>query len=263
MIGTRRFGRLGNELYQIAACIGMAEKHGVEFSACGVTNNEVWNPVHFPHLVNPKWVHGVEDVLINEVWDMEQHYQEIPYMKEWDDIQVCLNGYWQSFKYFDHCRDKVIKAFDVPYEFKDGWCSIHIRLGDYLQHPTKHPIVTIEYLLKAQQTMVERNVTKFMVFSDDIKHCMEWLPRMAGCEYQYSQGRNEMTDLSLMSSCAHNICSNSTMATWAAELNQNPDKIVIVPSTDNWFGRDNRMTVKDMFRPEWIQIKYTPMYELP
>ncbi len=61
-----------------------------------------------------------------------------------------------------------------------------------------------------------------------------------------------------MQNCEHNICSNSTLALMAAELNQNPNKIVIVPSEKNWFGWENqqRMTIKDMFRPEFIQIQY-------
>jgi hypothetical protein len=32
---------------------------------------------------------------------------------------------------------------------------------------------------------------------------------------------------------------------------------VIIPSEDNWFGVDNKyLQVQDIYRPEWIQIKY-------
>jgi len=48
------------------------------------------------------------------------------------------------------------------------------------------------------------------------------------------------------------------MALVAAEINKSPNKVVVVPGEDNWFGWENRakMTVKDLYRPEWIKIPY-------
>ncbi len=66
------------------------------------------------------------------------------------------------------------------------------------------------------------------------------------------------------SHCEHIICSNSSLSLLMVELNLNPNKIVVVPSEVNWFGRENaaKMTVKDMYRPEWVQVPFTPIYEL-
>jgi len=255
-ISTRRFGRLGNELYQLAAVIAYAKRHNLEWSAPKTTNDEKFNPIHFPNLYNPKWQEGREDILINE---HGHQYQEIPFKEEWRNKQIVLNGYWQSFRYWDWCKDEILKAFNFPYQFDKDYCSIHVRRGDYLRYPTKHPVVTPEYLTKAMVLANEKTgVTRFKVFSDDIKWCKNFFSTLdTNGEFIYSEGKDEMTDLLEMSWCAHNICSNSTMALWGAELNQNPDKVVIVPSEDNWFGPDNsHLVVYDMYRPEWLQIKY-------
>ncbi len=68
--------------------------------------------------------------------------------------------------------------------------------------------------------------------------------------------KSEMEDLVDMSFCEHQIISNSTMSWWAAELNRNPRKVCIIPSEQNWFGPDNHLSVKDLYREEFVQIKY-------
>lgn len=257
MVSTRRFGRLGNELLQYFAVIGYAMKHGLEYSIPRKTNDAIWNPVHYPELFNEKWEEGREDILINEIWTTEQHYQEIEFKEEWRNQQIVLNGYWQSYKYMHEFRNEILNVFNFPYEYKEGWCSLHIRRGDYLQYLSRHPVVTMEYINKAMDyILANTGATKFIIFSDDISWAKENVKRD---EYIiFSEGKNEIEDFLLMSHCAHNICSNSTMALVAAEINQNPNKVVVVPSEWNWFGHDNRikMTVKDLFRPEWHQIKY-------
>lgn len=256
-IGTRRFGRLGNEIYQYAAVISYARKHGLEYSLPSATNDETWNPCHFRHLAHPNWVEGREDILINEY---QHEYQEIEFREEWRDKQIVLNGYWQSYKYFDFCKEELLKIFDFPYEMNGGYCSVHVRRGDFLLHPTKHPVVTGWYLFQAMMHVyVKAGAVKFMVFSDDIEWCKQEFNDnvYSYFKFEYSEGRTEIEDLILMSNCEHNICSNSTMSTWATELNKNENKIIIVPSKDNWFGPNNKqLSVEDMYRPEWVQIAY-------
>jgi len=263
IVSTRRFGRLGNELYQYAAVIGYAVKHGIEWSMPRVSNDYVWNPIHFPHLHNPKFVDGREDVLINE---NGHEFQEIKFDPSWEDKQIVLNGYWQSWKYFDHCRDLVLETFDFPYSFDKGVVSIHIRRGDYLLYPDKHPVVTESYLNQAMAIFLLKGYNKFKVFSDDIPWCKGFFKEgihmfddgsATKVSFEFSEGKSEVQDLIEMSHCEHNIVSNSTMSVWAAEINRNPAKIVVIPSEDNWFGINNKhLQVKDIYRPEWIQIKY-------
>lgn len=266
MVGFRNYGRRGNFLYMTAAMIGYSIKHGLEYSVPNITNNPEWNVIGFEHLINPNWEQGREDVLINENWTAEQHYQELPFEEEWRDKQIVLNGYFQSFRYIAPYRDEIIKAFDYPYEMNNGVCAIHVRHGDYLLYPLKHPVVTDEYLIEAIWKMIDDvGCTNFLFHSDDINWCKNFIERVGNknINFEFSENKTPEQDLVSMANCEHNICSNSTLALWGAELNQNPDKVVIVPHEDNWFGVDNKnLSVKDLFRPEWVRIKYTPIYDL-
>lgn len=255
---------MGNFLFMAAAAFAYSKEHGIEFSVPGNTHNEKWCPVYFKHLVNPNYVQGREDVLINEIWNEHQQFQFIPFLEQYRDKQIVLNGYWQSPRYFDFCREDLLAAFNLPYQFKKGVCSIHVRRGDYLLYPTKHPVITIEYIQKAVETMRDKKgITKFLFHSDDIPWCITSGIHLLfpDCEFEYSTGKNEVEDLISMSECEHQIISNSTLAWWGAEMNQNKNKVVVVPSIRNWFGPENHLTVKDLYRPEWIEVDYKPSYE--
>jgi hypothetical protein len=114
------------------------------------------------------------------------------------------------------------------------------------------------YLVQAVDAMKKIGITRFKFFSDDIPWCVTCGINLQfpDCEFEYSTGKSEMEDLISMSSCEHQIISNSTMSWWAAELNRNPRKVCIIPSEQNWFGPDNHLSVKDLYREEFVQIKY-------
>ena len=57
------------------------------------------------------------------------------------------------------------------------------------------------------------------------------------CEWagnSVTSGWGSHYDMQLMSCCQHNIIANSTYSWWAAFLNPNPHKIVIMPN--HWFN---------------------------
>src|SRR5437016_5753504 len=98
MVGVRTYGRMGNFLFQAAACVTYALKHDLEFSLPNFTNNAVWNPIYLQHLVDTNWVQGKEDVLIHET--KEFVFNEIEFKEEWREQQIVIDGYWQNEKYF-------------------------------------------------------------------------------------------------------------------------------------------------------------------
>lgn len=242
MVTAKLYGRTGNRLFQQAAAIGYATRNGLKYS-----------PDRYPYAPH---IH---------IKESGHNYQELPYIDQWKNNTIVLDGYWQSAKYFDHCREEVLKAFGFNWELKQGWCSIHVRRGDYLIYPDKHPMVTMDYLVSATSRMeANHGVNRFHVFSDDIEWCRNsftWLQKeirsTSHWTFEYSEGRTEWEDLELMSGCEHNIISNSTFSWWGAYLNQNPNKVVISPSKDNWFGEGNAaLCTDDIIPKEWIQIKY-------
>lgn len=236
---AKQYGRLGNNLFQKAAAIGYAMKHGLQYD---LSDKVPWRQYH------------------EAIKEASHQYQELLFDERMTCHNVILDGYWQSDRYFAHCREEVLKAFGYLWELKEGWCSIHVRRGDYLQYPDKHPVVTPTYLNQAVNMMLSKGCSKFIFFSDDVEWCMsyvqcgEWNDHVT---VKYSTDKSEQEDLELMSCCEHNIISNSTFSWWGAWLNQNPNKVVISPSKDNWFGPGNaHLDTSDIIPGSWIQIKY-------
>lgn len=246
MVSTKLYGRTGNQMFQIACTIGYAKKHGLEYHIPPITiNQKIW-PAAFMHLYNRNYKPNKPVVKIVE----EGHsYQKLPFKEEWRNLNIELSGYWQSEKYFQHCREDVLNAFKIPWEPLRNAVSVHIRLGDYSQMADKHPIVTDEYLDAAiKYVRGETAIHNFIIFSDDIERAKRMIDYRLhyGCSFEYSKGGKPLDDLSLMSSCAHNICANSSFSWWGNWLNQNPNKISIYPKV--WFGPGNSsLETKDIY----------------
>lgn len=239
MVTAKLYGRTGNRLFQKAAAIGYAIKHHLSY----VIDEEPAEIHMWPRPVS--------------IREKSHSYQELQFKPEWYHRCILLDGYWQSAKYFDHCREEVLKAFGFNWQLKKGWCSIHVRRGDYLLYPEKHPVVPYDYLKLAVVLIYQKTgCENFHVFSDDIPWCKSVFEQ---CKHNivYSEGHTPEEDLVLGSCCEHNIISNSTYSWWQAWLGQNPNKVVISPSKDNWFGPGNAALCTDDLIPEsWIQIKY-------
>ena len=151
---------------------------------------------------------------------------------------MCLNGYWQSHKYWEDYADVILPMFRINPVAKPGVVSIHKRLGDYKMYPTKHPVVSDDYMRKAVATFTDKGYKNFLVFSDDIKDCKAFFSdaNFPGCNFSYSEGKGPIEDLTEMAGCEHQLISNSTFSLWAYHFNKNAEKICVAPS--RWFGPD-------------------------
>ncbi len=261
-------GRLGNNLFQIAACIGYAQRENVGWGIRKGYRDHGFQMDQVDRFL--PWLPACSHTFraYNEPYF---YHQNIPYHSS----GVRIVGFWQSKKYWENAEDQVKKWIKVPivpgYE---DYVSIHVRRGDYVQHSNSFPPITADYLYRAMEFHAGANVRKFMFFSDDIEWCKQFMAK--GFIYQkkglntdlhltekdfkieFSEGRNEFEDLSLMASCGNHIISNSTLAWWGAYLGHNPKKIVVSPHHLNWFGPSNphRENTFDLLPKEWIQIKF-------
>jgi len=250
MVGTRFYGRLGNVFFQAAHCIAFAMRNGTEFSMPNRTTDPYWNPLYLQHLVDPYYIQGKEDVLVNEKY---HEFQEVQFLDEWRGKQVVLNGYWQSEKYFKDYRTLILDLFNFPWEQKK-FVSIHIRRGDYLRLPDKHPPFSEEYMRCATSRFYMKGHDCFKVFSDDIAWCKEYFkdPHYAAMKIEFSTNTSEVDDITEMSHAVGHINSSSTFSWWGAWLNRNPDKIVFTPKL--WFVENYPLNTSDIIPDSWIKI---------
>lgn len=284
MVVARNIGRLGNNMFQIAAAIGYARKYGYEWAADESNGHgEPYSSIHkaFPNLPKHKFGGGIRyhehpnafcEQHKQHFDDCHFNYHDIPDLGP----NVTLTGFYQSWKYFEHCKEEVKEVFKLPHvEGYEDCVSVHVRRGDYVQHSGSFPPVTKDYILNSMQLFLDKNpYQRFIVFSDDIQWCKEhiklhcWVADNEETEQAkfiqdmmtkmvtYSEGRNELQDLSLMASCGHHIIANSSFSYWGAYLGYNPNRTVICPSAETWFGPTAgvKQPVKDLILPEWIQI---------
>jgi len=216
MVSCKFVGRLGNQYFQKAAVIGYALKHNMGYTFSQEMNYPIYKEPCF-------------------------EYQEIPYMNN-----LYLSGYFQSEKYFSHCKSEIIDYFTKDWNREPiNKISIHVRRGDYCNIEC-HPVVTMDYLNEAIKIFKDKGHNDFLVFTDDKQWCRDNLP------YDIADG-NELEDLELMARCEHHIISNSSFSWWGAYTGVNPNKTVIAPK--KWFaGSKENINVSDIYCKGWIVI---------
>lgn len=275
-------GRLANQMFQVAAIVGLAKKFGHDFA--------------FPYWMNfeHKDRFGSDENIDVQSWFKNKlpvtvrregfSNAFIEFHARVDDIQLSPNidynitqqysGHLQSEKWFAHCADLVRHYF----EFDEGkiWnhlpgfemiandlkevCGIHIRVGDYAKQDSWQPVLDERYYKKAIETLYlsapEPN-RRFLVFSDDPKRAKEIIGKVSfSDEFMFVANNHYMVDLWMMTQCKHMIIGNSTFSWWGAWLSKNPDKKVVAPS--RWWKPHIEAqwgySTRDLFPESWTVI---------
>lgn len=266
MIYCNLKGGLGNMLFQIAA----AKSISIDI------NDECCFPNLINHLqylnddnhYNPKLKHSSEYMLLfknlNHFPMIEYDYY-IQYPFEFIETKIhnkntLIDGFFQSEKYFKHNREIILEYLDFSFISKNNLSekydfinnmrttSVHIRRGDYVNHPNHHPTQTLEYYRQGLEILKDET-DLFVIFSDDIQWCKENLNLENSV---YIEEEKDYIELYLMSICNNNIISNSSFSWWGAWLNKNPRKKVIGPL--KWFGNAIQHNTGDILPKNWIKI---------
>ena len=274
-------GRLGNQLFQVASTIGIAQRNGCFFKFLDswpvrdLLKNEL-PLMRFNTLKEYIEVNSGQFVNLKEGKNgykpINLQAQHILFSR-WKN----LDGYFQSEKYFDYVdyqiryyfepKDEILNYLKGKYQsiLEEGdFTSLHVRRGDYLtleaEHPWKpHPPITMEYI---ENAIEEIGAKKLCVFSDDINWCKENLKKYDAFFVEershdsYEERHNEspdfmkiahknlvedFTEMMLMSMCKDHIISNSSFSWWGAWLNKNKNKKVIAPR--KWFSEEHAQNV--------------------
>jgi hypothetical protein len=255
-------GRLGNQMFQYAAAKAQSLRLNVD---CYLPDHTAIKQDGCFDYTNNKWIQYKLDLydcfnitapLLNQTETnsyIESNFSYETLILEVSD-NTAIEGYFQSYKYFEDCKDVIFKEFTFKDEILNKCkaevskytnpVAIHIRRGDQVAHPNMWN-VSLEYIQAALEQFSDEEYT-FLIFSDDIEWCKQVFPEGV----VFMEGNNQYEDLCLMSLCNHNVISNSSYSWWAAYLNINANKKVVVPS--NWFIPAKSLT--DLYLSEWIQI---------
>ena len=180
-----------------------------------------------------------------------------------DDSYV--EGFWQSYKYFENYTDVIRKDFQIvtplSQEIKnlgneiqnsESLC-VHVRRGDFVNN-AYHEVVNLEYYKKAFQIISKQFlIKKVYVFSDDITWCRENIHFPIETMYieDLFAGERGIGHFWLMQQGKYFIIPNSTFSWWAAWLSERKDKQVIAPK--KWFA-DETINYNDVYPIDWIRI---------
>jgi hypothetical protein len=148
--------------------------------------------------------------------------------------------YVQNPEYFDYYKDDIKKWFGEGIGKIDK-VAIHVRRGDYVNHPFYVDLSQTDYYEKAMAEFPNR---KFLVFSDDIQWCKDYF---IGDEYEFNED-NEIDALNAMASCTGHIIANSSFSWWGAYLSPHGGK-VIAPKAWHPDGIERTKLPK-----EWVRI---------
>lgn len=175
---------------------------------------------------------------------------------------VTLEGYFQSWKYFNAVEAKVSSylrgnAHHTPTAeaaisslSTEPWVGIHIRRGDYLRVGTMATVTPSYYSAAVRLARDETDAKRSVVFSDDIVAASAIFPG-ADCYL----GPDDMSVpgdvLMTLASATALVGANSTLSWWAAFLKAPNSGPIIFP--DRWFS-NREINTADLLPPAWLRL---------
>lgn len=257
---SRLQGRTGNMMFQLAHGYVKALEYNRQFvapsqdSSSGLLEKNLFRKLDF----NIKKSEGIDDA---EFITGTFAYSDLPPVNDKPTVFV---GWFQSEKYFGRYKEAIRDLYSPPKEFVEKAlrdfpffnnsvvAALNVRRGDYLTQPTRHPVITKEYIEEAYKHLPKHDY--IIIMSDDIEWCKENinLPNMVIIDNNHNRQYWDQEGIWLLSLCDHFIISNSSFSWWGAWLSRTENKVVIAP--DTWFGPDLREDTKDIYCEDWIKI---------
>ena len=268
MITCRLMGGLGNQLFQIFTTISLAL--------------DVNKPFYFLnnfYLDNHNIRHSYWDTFLTAMSPFLRgaYYYGSVVTKEFSFVfnplqpslntPICLEGYFQSYKYFEHNFKKIyymlrIDTFKNDFKFANEMASIHFRLGDYKKLAHIYPILGRSYYVDAISLILskDKDIKDFLYFCERkemVEIETDVIPFLQSVfpDVKFIKCPDHLMDwqeMILMSCCKHNIIANSTFSWWGAYLNLQRNKIVTYPK--QWFQEKADINTRDLCPPTWFSI---------
>jgi hypothetical protein len=248
---SRVTGRLGNQLFVIAAAVALAKRH----------NDDVFFPEwnYLPYFEHSLPVSNqLQPSQFQDYIEPHFHFTSIPYHPF-----LNLKGYFQSEKYFSDQQNAIRTLFTPHYSLRQALSkryesrleksiSLHIRRGDYIALKGHHPPLPLSYYTEALE-QCDKEASIF-IFSDDIPWCRKAFHHL-GEKALFIENQPDIADMFLMSMCTQHIIANSSFSWWGAWLNSNLTKKVIAPAP--WFGPKKDLQTHDLIPESWTLLPWT------
>ncbi len=256
-----RIGSLGNQLFEYATVLAIADSKGYEF---GVPySNQFWHkwvsfmmPQMFPGLSAKdssgmpvtKRYHEKEDPRICSGISLDHEVFEV-------EDGTDFYGYFQSQNYFIKSRDKILKEFslrpqyvemagnflaDLRAKVKMPIAFASFRVGDDYKRSPFHYIQPLSFYRKAREKLGEVHL---VVVADDIDWCkanfieenVTFCPYITDLSIHQEPANvvNISAQLEIMRQCDHGIVCSSSFSWWGAWLGTNEGRRIIAPL--KWF----------------------------
>jgi len=178
-----------------------------------------------------------------------------------------LEGYWQSWRYFEPNRENILADFTLDTEAagknleilekirSQNSVCLHVRLGDYVNFASAsaaHGNLTADYYRAALRRLGSVGPRKsFYLFSDEPEKAVRLLGKGLKITVVDHNTQTPQEDLRLMSACRYFVTANSSFSWWAAWLSQRPGKRVFSPK--KWFAGLAHDT-RDLVPKGWIRL---------
>lgn len=178
-----------------------------------------------------------------------------------------VRGYFQSPRYFADCEARVRKSFDLSGcvtayahafvdQLRDADVAVHVRRGDYASDPkakSVHGLLNADYYKAALDVLTRSAPIGRIHLFSDDP---PYAKSLLGDDprVQETFGTSEFDDMFMMSQVRRHVIANSTFSWWSAWLDPRADSVVVAPRS--WFSEETMKSVdvSDLFPRSWIMI---------
>ena len=285
-------GGLGNQLFQYALAKAISERNGQKLLL-----NSHWHfntPSHLTpriFLLDHLRLHSAK--VINSPWpplssffsyllsllpcssivfdkDPYAYSASIASSKFEKKRNICLVGYWQSFKYFAHIRPLLLEEFQLNKLVDPHYTGfqkaiensesvmIHIRRSDFINLKSAknyHGALDISYYLKAIDFIKARIADPhFFIFSDDLEWSKNNIPKEMHATFIVGSTKDDavVQELQLMRLCKHHIIANSSLSWWGAWLSEQQSQYIKI-CPDCWL-KTQQVNLDDLLPSNWTRL---------
>lgn len=280
---VRLYGGLGNQMFQFAFALSLKKQNPsipVVYDYKSLTSFGIHNGMELNKVfgLNLKQC-SIRDIIPyvwpnhNKMWiRLNRFYPRRKYLidehsfdkfRESPNNSYYFDGFWQEEQFLKPAEREIRDKFtitDLDLRNKQmsqfikchNCASIHVRRGDYIEHPLYKGICSHEYYTAAIDSLNQSiRPDYYIIFSNDIDWCKRQLTRVSDkmIFVDWNKGTDSYKDLSLMSLCNSQIIANSSFSWWSAWLNKHQNKVIISPK--NW---TNNPEIPHPALKSWIKI---------